>query len=191
MNDGASRNANYYDLDDIVIEEELVPVVFHKSANGVKVDPSAEKDFVGRRSEGRAAILACSGVIFEASCINKCSGMFQPKHIEGIELNFHFHVLGRNKGCGQFLCQKINMVGDRTIGKMLLSTFQMRYKDILTKAHTVAYAMASKFLTVLTKEETNLCEAAQHSMATFKKWRIGGPRFQRASVLGRKRKPIE
>ncbi|KAJ0046282.1 hypothetical protein Pint_06511 [Pistacia integerrima] len=46
MNDGASRNANYYDLDDIVIEEELVPVVFHKSANGVKVDPSAEKDFV-------------------------------------------------------------------------------------------------------------------------------------------------
>ncbi|KAJ0045169.1 hypothetical protein Pint_06509 [Pistacia integerrima] len=74
---------------------------------------------------------------------------------------------------------------------MLLSTFQMRYKDTLTKAHTVAYAVASKFLTVLTKEETNLYEAAQHSMATFKKWRIGGPRFQRASVLGRKRKPIE
>ncbi|KAJ0046234.1 hypothetical protein Pint_06498 [Pistacia integerrima] len=27
-------------------EEELVPIVFHKSANGVKVDPSAEKDCV-------------------------------------------------------------------------------------------------------------------------------------------------
>lgn len=32
-------------------------------------------------------------------------------------------------------------------------------------------------------------EAAQSSMAAFKKWRIGGPRFQRAAVLGRKRKP--
>ena len=31
-------------------------------------------------------------------------------------------------------------------------------------------------------------EAAQSSMAAFKKWRIGGPRFKRASVLGRKRK---
>jgi GINS complex subunit 3 len=31
-------------------------------------------------------------------------------------------------------------------------------------------------------------EAAQSSMAAFKKWRMGGPRFQRASILGRKRK---
>lgn len=116
----------------------------------------------------------------------------------------------------------MDRVGDRTIGKMLLSTFQMRYKDILTKAHTAAHAVASKFLAVLTKEETNceipfadfstrllflrlICiwnddkvivlvvvyEAAQSSMAAFKKWRIGGPRIQRASVLGRKRKPID
>ena len=34
-------------------------------------------------------------------------------------------------------------------------------------------------------------EAAQSSMAAFKKWRMGGPRFQRASILGRKRKSNE
>jgi GINS complex subunit 3 len=34
-------------------------------------------------------------------------------------------------------------------------------------------------------------EAAQSSMAAFKKWRMGGPRLQRASILGRKRKPAE
>lgn len=31
-------------------------------------------------------------------------------------------------------------------------------------------------------------EAGQSSIAAFKKWRIGGPRFQMAPVLGRKRK---
>ncbi|KAJ0045171.1 hypothetical protein Pint_06507 [Pistacia integerrima] len=49
---------------------------------------------------------------------------------------------------------QIWLIGDRTSGKMLLSTFRMRYKDFI-KAHTVAYAVASKFLMVLTKEETN------------------------------------
>jgi hypothetical protein len=34
-------------------------------------------------------------------------------------------------------------------------------------------------------------EAAQSSMAAFKKWRMGGPRLQRASILGRKRKLAE
>jgi len=34
-------------------------------------------------------------------------------------------------------------------------------------------------------------EAGQSSTAAFKKWRMGGPRLQKASVLGRKRKPVE
>lgn len=94
---------------------QLVPVVFHKSANGVKVDPSAEKDCVSSkriytavcqshvdgyfvtvlfsyiyflfeflgwwRCKSRASLLAFSGVIFEASCINKCSSLLQSKVI--------------------------------------------------------------------------------------------------------------
>lgn len=34
-------------------------------------------------------------------------------------------------------------------------------------------------------------EAGQSSTAAFKKWRMGGPRLQKASILGRKRKPLE
>lgn len=34
-------------------------------------------------------------------------------------------------------------------------------------------------------------KAAQSSAIAFKKWRMGGPRFQKASVLGRKRKAIQ
>lgn len=114
-------------------------------------------------------------------------------------------------------------VSDRTIGPLLLSAFKSRYKEVLTKAHTAAFSAASKYPSLLTKEENNceiyfayltilpilitscirtdvhslmvmhvlVYESAQSSMAAFKKWRMGGPRFQRASVLGRKRKPIE
>ncbi|XP_028957684.1 DNA replication complex GINS protein PSF3-like isoform X2 [Malus domestica] len=38
--------ANYYDIDDIIMEQQLVPVVFHKAVNGVEIDPSAETDYV-------------------------------------------------------------------------------------------------------------------------------------------------
>ncbi|GFZ21521.1 GINS complex protein [Actinidia rufa] len=82
-------------------------------------------------------------------------------------------------------------VGDKTIALLLLAAFQTRYKEVLIKAQTAAMTVAPKFLTLLTKEETKLYEAAQSSMASFKKWRMGGPRFQRASVLGRKRRPSD
>ncbi|KAL5979356.1 hypothetical protein ACLOJK_019254 [Asimina triloba] len=85
-------------------------------------------------------------------------------------------------------------VGDRTIGSFLLYTFSGRYKEVLSKAHSAAFATSPKFLPLLTKEESHLFEAAQSSMAAFKKWRVGGSRLERASILGRKRKsggPIE
>ncbi|KAG5516419.1 hypothetical protein RHGRI_037210 [Rhododendron griersonianum] len=80
---------------------------------------------------------------------------------------------------------------DKSIAFLLLAAFQTRYKEVLIKAQTAALAVAPKFLTILTKEETKLYEAAQSSMAAFKKWRMGGPRFQKASVLGRKRRPSD
>ncbi|KAG5529009.1 hypothetical protein RHGRI_029617 [Rhododendron griersonianum] len=81
--------------------------------------------------------------------------------------------------------------GDKSIAFLLLAAFQTRYKEVLIKAQTAALAVAPKFLTILTKEETKLYEAAQSSMAAFKKWRMDGPRFQKASVLGRKRRPSD
>ncbi|XP_047978964.1 uncharacterized protein LOC125220874, partial [Salvia hispanica] len=66
---------------------------------------------------------------------------------------------------------------------------ETRYRDVLVKAHTLTLTMTPKYLTLLTNEETKLYEAGQSSIAAFKKWRMGGPRFQAAPVLGRKRKP--
>ncbi|TYJ06342.1 hypothetical protein E1A91_A12G226900v1 [Gossypium mustelinum] len=69
--------------------------------------------------------------------------------------------------------QDSTTVGDKTIEILLLSAFKIRYKEILTKAYTAAYTTASKFLTLLTKEESN----SQVSMSAFKKWRMGGPKL--------------
>ncbi|KAJ0046284.1 hypothetical protein Pint_06513 [Pistacia integerrima] len=137
MNDGASRNANYYDLDDIVIEEELVPVVFHKSANGVKVDPSAEKDCVEEGAKVELPFwLARELYLRQAVSIN--SSLFQSHTRTRREIQADAANVDLRSRCSYFYefgCKIAPLVGDRTIGKMLLSTFQMRYQDILTKAH--------------------------------------------------------
>ncbi|XP_057979099.1 uncharacterized protein LOC131165381 isoform X2 [Malania oleifera] len=154
--------AHYYDIDDIITEEEIVSVMFQKAANGVGLlDPSAE-----------------------ANCVEHGSKVELPFWIAH-ELHQRQAALINAPTCFN---QKI---GDRTIGSLLLIAFRTRYKEVLTKAHTAASILAPKFLALLTKEETHLFEAAQSSLATFKKWRMGGPRFQRASILGRKRKSTD
>ncbi|GKC50499.1 DNA replication complex GINS protein PSF3-like protein [Tanacetum coccineum] len=87
-------------------------------------------------------------------------------------------------------CKIVQLIGDKSIGNLLLVAFQTRYKEVLIKAHTASSALTPKFLTLLTKEETKLYDAAKSSTAAFKTWRMGGPRFQKASLLGRKRKPV-
>lgn len=85
-------------------------------------------------------------------------------------------------------CKIVPFVGDKTIGSFLRYTFTSRYKEILSKSHSIHAASIPKFLNLLTKEETELFEAARCSMAAFKKWRVGGSRLEKASILGRKRK---
>ncbi|KAF2300838.1 hypothetical protein GH714_017726 [Hevea brasiliensis] len=43
--------ANYYDIDDILAEEEFVPVVFRNAVNGVKIDESTERGYVEQGSK--------------------------------------------------------------------------------------------------------------------------------------------
>ncbi|EMS63600.1 hypothetical protein TRIUR3_26614 [Triticum urartu] len=113
-------------------------------------------------------------------------------------------------------CKIVPLVGDKSIGQFLRYAFASRYKEILSKAHSSSTMTVPKFTTRLTKEEaqgtnislvhllvplfvfpyhTNLgsfrrevFESARESMSAFRKWRVGGARLQKASILGRKRK---
>ncbi|KAL5568562.1 hypothetical protein UlMin_025137 [Ulmus minor] len=184
--------ANYYDIDDILAEEELVSVVFQKAVNGVGIDPSAETDCVEPGSKVELPFWLGHELHLRQVAMIKIPPCFNQK--TRLELGADAACVDLRSRCQYFYefgCKLAPLVGDRDMGSFLLSAFKNRYQAVLAKAHSAAYAVASKCLKILTKEETNLYEAAQSSMAAFKKWRIGGPRFQRAAILGRKRKPTD
>ncbi|XP_072965283.1 uncharacterized protein [Typha angustifolia] len=151
--------ARYYDMDDILMEEEPISVVFQVGAHGVGLlDPGSETNSVEKGA--------------------KVDLPFWLSH----EL-FLRQVLSINSpAC---FSQK---VGDKTIRDFLRDAFSSRYKEILSKSHSAPVATVPKFVARLTKEESQLFDAARSSMQAFKKWREGGSRLERASILGRKRK---
>lgn len=184
--------AKYYDIDDIIMEEETVSVVFQKAASGVLIDPSSEMDFIETGSKvdlpfwlAHELQLRQAVSVHVPACFNQKTRLEIQADSAGVDLR------SRSPFFYEFGCKIAPIVGDRTIGFLLLSAFRSRYKEILSKAHTVAFATGSKFWTILTKEEINLYETAQSAMTSFKKWRMGGPRFQIASILGRKRRSTE
>nr|XP_024365107.1 DNA replication complex GINS protein PSF3-like isoform X3 [Physcomitrium patens] len=84
-------------------------------------------------------------------------------------------------------CKLVELSVDPTLGPFLLTTLQGRYKDLLCKALTATLSGNLKFLPHLTEEETRLFEAGRDSVKAFKKWRLQGPRIEKAAILGRKR----
>ncbi|KAF5462434.1 hypothetical protein F2P56_018440 [Juglans regia] len=184
--------AKFYDMDDIITDEEVVSVVFEKAACGVGIDPSSETDSVEVGSKVELPFwLAHELQLRQAVSMNVPTCFNQKTRLEIQADSACVDLRSRCPFFYEFGCKIAPLVGVRTIGPLLLSAFKSRYKEVLTKAHTAAFPAASKHLTILTKEETNLYEAAQSSMTAFKRWRMGGPRFQRASVLGRKRKSTD
>ncbi|KAI3467039.1 hypothetical protein Pfo_023702 [Paulownia fortunei] len=155
--------AKYYDIDDILAEEELFPSVFQHAANEV-------------------------GLFDSSDDTNK---IYIVEAGSRVELPFW---LVRELYLRQLISIRVppcfdRDVGDKTIVPFLLVAFRTRYKEVLIRGHTLTLAVAPKYLTLLTNEEAKLYEAGQSSIAALKKWRMSGPRFQIAPVLGRKRKP--
>ncbi|XVF24125.1 hypothetical protein REPUB_Repub13aG0100300 [Reevesia pubescens] len=198
--------ANYYNIDDIFTEEEFVPVVFHKSANGVIIDPSFETNSVeqGARVELplwlAQELYLSQAISISVSPLTRLEIQADAACVDLKSQSLYFYEFGckiapltrleiqadaacvdlksRSPYFYEFGFKIAPMVGDKTVEILLLSAFKIRYKEILTKAYTAAYTATSKFLTLLTREETNLYEAAQSSMAAFRKWQMGGPRLQ-------------
>ncbi|ONI24612.1 hypothetical protein PRUPE_2G249700 [Prunus persica] len=183
------KMASYYDIDDILVEEQRVPVVFQQAVNGVDIDPSAETHCVEPGSKVELPYWLAHELHLRKVAKMKVPACFNQR--TKLELGADGASVDLRSRClyfYEFGCKIAPLVGDRDMGSFLLSAFRTRYQKIVAKAHNAAFTAHSKLLSYLTKEETNLYEAAQSSMAAFKKWRIGGPRFERASVLGRKRK---
>ncbi|KAF9599114.1 hypothetical protein IFM89_035393 [Coptis chinensis] len=184
--------ASYYDIDDIIMEDELISTVFQIGANGVgMLDPGAERNCVEQGAKVELPFWLAHELHLRQAVAVTVPPCFNQKTRKEIQADAA--CVDLKSRCSYFYelgCKVAPLIGDRTIGSFLLYAFTGRYKEVLSKAHSAAFIMAPKFLTLLTKEETRLYEAARSSMTAFKKWRVGGPRFERASIL-RKRKPTD
>lgn len=181
----------YYDIDDILMEEEPISVVFQVSANGVGLlDPGAERNSVEKSAKVDLPFWLAHGLLSleQAVSINvpPCFTQKTRKEIQAdatcVDLRIrcpYFYELG---------CKIVPLVNDRSIGLFLRYAFTSRYKEILSKSHSSSMMTVPKFVPRLTKEEAQVFESARDSMTAFKKWRAGGVRLQKASILGRKRK---
>ncbi|KAF0899667.1 hypothetical protein E2562_021366 [Oryza meyeriana var. granulata] len=181
----------YYDIDDILMEEEPISVVFQVSANGVGLlDPGAERNSVEKGAKVDLPFWLAHGLLSleQAVSINvpPCFTQKTQKEIQAdaacVDLRIrcpYFYELG---------CKIVPLVNDRSIGLFLRYAFTSRYKEILSKSHSSSMMTVPKFVLRLTKEEAQVFESARDSMTAFKKWRAGGVRLQKASILGRKRK---
>ncbi|KAK6929473.1 GINS subunit, domain A [Dillenia turbinata] len=149
--------ANYYDIDDIIMEDELIWVVFQRAENGVGLlDPGAESNTVEQGAKVELPFWLAQELhlrLVVTINVPQCFNQKTRKEIQAdavcVDLKnrcSYFYELG---------CKTAPLVGDRTIGSFLLYAFKSRYKDVLSNAHTAAFTVAPKFLSILTKEEIN------------------------------------
>jgi GINS complex subunit 3 len=182
--------SKYYDLNDILVEDEVVSTVFHHKANGVgNLDPGSEDDNVEKGAVVELPLWLAQDLsrrkIIQVN-LPPCFGAKVRKEVQAdpacVNLRSkcpYFYEMG---------CKLADITGDPSLGGFLLSTLRGRYRDILCKALTSTITSTPKFMTLLTQEETHLFEAGRDSMRTFQKWRLQGPQLERAPILGRKRR---
>ncbi|KAG6529293.1 DNA replication complex GINS protein PSF3-like [Zingiber officinale] len=181
---------DYYDMDDIIMEDQHIQVIFQVGANGVGLlDPGSENNSVEKGAKVELPFwlahelqLRQAVSIYLPACFSQKTRNEIKADAACVNLKVHcpyFYELG---------CKIVPLVSDKTIGSFLYETFTSRYLEMLSKSHSASVLTAPKFLPRLSKEEIQLFEASRSSMMAFKKWRAGGSRLEKAPVLGRKRK---
>lgn len=184
------KMARYYDIDDIVMEDERISTVFQVGAHGVGLlDPSSETNNIEKGAKVELPVWLAHDLLLRQAVTVSIPACFSHKTRKEIQADAAcVDLRNRSPYFYELGCKIAPLVGDRSLGSFLLYAFTGRYKEMLSKSHSSTAGTVPKFSTRLTKEETQLFEAARFSMTDFKKWRMGKPRLERASVLGRKRK---
>nr|CAB3501760.1 unnamed protein product [Digitaria exilis] len=164
------------------MEDEPISVVFQVTANGVGLlDPGAESNSVEKGAKVDLPFWLAHGLLSHEQAVTRKEIQADAACVDLRVRCPYFYELG---------CKIVPLVSDKSIGLFLRYAFTSRYKEVLSKSHSSSTMSVPKFVPLLTKEETRVFESARESMAAFKKWRAGGVRLQKASILGRKRKTM-
>ncbi|EFJ34948.1 hypothetical protein SELMODRAFT_81450 [Selaginella moellendorffii] len=182
---------SYFDLDDILAEEEPVGVQFRVAAAGVGIlDPSAEENQVEVGSKVELPFWLAQELWYSQAVSLKLPNFYNERIRK--EVKADPGCVDLRSRCPYFYelgCKLVPLAQDATLGSFLMFSLRGRYRDLLCKSHTAAGTVTPKFLARLTREETRLFEAGAESMKAFRKWRLEGTRLEKAPVLGKKRRP--
>ncbi|KAH7330772.1 hypothetical protein KP509_20G001000 [Ceratopteris richardii] len=185
--------SSYYDLDDLLAEEETVSVVFRVAADGVGIlDPGSEDNNVEQGAKVDVPLWLAQDLCQRQAAFINLPGYFSQRVRK--EMQADPGCVDIRTRCPYFYgvgCKLVPITNDATLGSFLLYTLRGRYKDILSKAHSAAISSTPKVMQILSREETMLFQAGRDSMTAFKRWRVEGTRMERAAVLGKKRKSQE
>eukprot|EP00249_Psilotum_nudum_P009592 c22029_g1_i4 orf=194-748(+) len=182
--------ANYYDLDDLLVEEEPLSVIFRVAADGVGLlDPGSEDNNVDQGAKVDLPLWLAQDLFHRQAVVINLPSFFGQRLRK--EVKADPACVDLRSRCPYFYglgCKLAPLTADTTLGTFLLYALRGRYRDILSKVHSAAVAATPKFMQLLTREETQLFEAGRDSMKAFKKWCLRGTRLERAAVLGKKRR---
>lgn len=186
---------DYYSIDEILLEEEHIPVIFHKGVTGAgqALDPSSDE--VDLAAGSKLEIPFWMTVV-----------LVPNKHVSVRLPRFYGERIRRElqadascvslRECSQYYYELggrlVPMVKDRTLSNFLLATFRSRYKEVLARCHNLSDLDMDRNKKILAKDEMTLVQAGYQSMNRFSNWlQRTDTTLQIASILARQRRKRE
>lgn len=183
--------SDYYDIQDILAEEERLPVRFRAGGTqiGRAIDPSCDDDDLKEGAKvdlpyWMAKCLASRNMIevrlpkFYGERVRR-EVQADPGCISIRECSPFFYNFG---------LKAAPMVPDRSLPLFLLTTFRGRYQEVLARAHSCTDQDLTALKRLLSREEKELMEAGHQSMASHRWWLQRLEALSVASILRKSKK---
>ncbi|KAK9843549.1 hypothetical protein WJX81_008330 [Elliptochloris bilobata] len=185
----ADAAENYYDVHAILAEETLLPCVVLSGATGIgrMLDPSCDSLDLPRRAVLEMPLWLAKPLAERRMLQLRLPRWYNERMQRKMQAGAHVEDLRTR--CPYFyeVALRMDALGHfEGLGKFVHSSFQKRYKDLLTRAHAgEAGPDATRLLATMSVEEAALFEAGRASVSAFDRWRLNGHAAPRTRIKRR------
>ena len=168
--------AKYYDVNDVLAEEEPLPTVFNTAVYGLgrALDPSCDSEDLPVSSSVNLPFWLVEN-LSKRKILKPLMPKFLKKRLRD-ELQGEAECVDLRERCkffyelGRKLCRLQDLDGSEELSDFLLNTFTSRFKGMLTNSHVCSNETREAYSKVLSNEELELFTSAQMSSKAFEKW---------------------
>jgi GINS complex subunit 3 len=171
-----ARMSKYYDVNDLLAEEETLPTVFNTSVYGLgrALDPACDSEDLPASSSVTLPFWLAD-FLSSKKMLKPLMPKFLKKRLRD-ELQGEAGCVDLRERCkffyglGRKLCGMQDLDGSEELSEFLLNTFTSRFKGMLTNSHICSNETRETYNKVLSNEELELFTSAQTSSQEFEKW---------------------